>query len=536
MRANKTKSNKTIIPKEYIKNKNLMKDIKSLLKISKNFKIQDIIYSQILQVIENKKLLYKPNIQNFLKEYENKYRKINTEIYIHYENTDYLGAIYQSLMTEGEKNIKGSYYTPKKITEEIVKDLDFNKNQTFLDMCCGSGSYILALNCKNPNLIYGIDNDEIAVMICKFNLIIKYIDIDFTPNIIKANYLTLKDSKKYDYVITNPPWGGKNDKKLVKNMNINDTFSAFLIKGYKQLKENGKLRLLVPKAILNIKSHQNIRKEILTNMNLTKIKIYKEKFTGVITEYVNMEFLKDVKTDEVIIDNKGKKFNITKDIYMNDKDNIFSIITETEHNIIKKIEKNGVFTLKNSIFALGIVTGNNNNKILDKEKENTEKIYTGKEIEKYILKDSNKYIEYKRNEFQQVAPDEYYRQNEKLVYKFINKNLVFAYDDNKRIFLNSANILIPNIQDMSTKVVLAILNSNIINFYYKKRFDEIKVLKNNLIQIPIPQLKNEEKKFIEKEINEIITNKKSDETLQEYLYNLYDFTKEEIYLLKTLDK
>lgn len=38
---------------------------------------------------------------------------------------------------------------------------------------------------------------------------------------------------------------------------------------------------------------------------------------------------------------------------------------------------------------------------------------------------------------------------------------MFAYDDTSSLFLNSANILIPNIPGMSTKTVLAFLNSSL---------------------------------------------------------------------------
>lgn len=90
--------------------------------------------------------------------------------------------------------------------------------------------------------------------------------------------------------------------------------------------------------------------------------------------------------------------------------------------------------------------------------------------------------------FQQVAPDLVYRAKEKLVYKFVSKNLVFAYDNQQRLFLNSANILIPKVQNHSIKTVLAFLNSKLFQYVYHTKFNELKVLKSNLLQLPFPLL------------------------------------------------
>ena len=95
-----------------------------------------------------------------------------------------------------------------------------------------------------------------------------------------------------------------------------------------------------------------------------------------------------------------------------------------------------------------------------------EKIYTGKEIKPYFLEQARHYIFYQRQALQQTAKEEYYRAKEKLVYKFISKKLVFAYDNTGSLFLNSANILIPSIPNMSIKTVMAFLNTPLYQFLY----------------------------------------------------------------------
>jgi hypothetical protein len=87
-----------------------------------------------------------------------------------------------------------------------------------------------------------------------------------------------------------------------------------------------------------------------------------------------------------------------------------------------------------------------------------------------------------------------YRAEEKLIYRFISKDIIFAYDNQKQLTLNSANILIPEIPDYPIKALVAILNSEVMRFVYRKKFNTIKVLRGNLEELPIPILSNNEKK------------------------------------------
>ena len=150
------------------------------------------------------------------------------------------------------------------------------------------------------------------------------------------------------------------------------------------------------------------------------------------------------------------------------------------------------------------MTGDNKNKLFQTPSENMEKIYTGKEIQQFTLKPAKNYLIYDRKNLQQVASDEIYRANEKLVYKFISNKLIFAYDDSQSLFLNSANILIPKIPSMDIKTVMAFLNSELFQFLYMKLFGEIKILKNNLIELLFPQLTDEENNYLKNLVEKIL--------------------------------
>ena len=98
------------------------------------------------------------------------------------------------------------------------------------------------------------------------------------------------------------------------------------------------------------------------------------------------------------------------------------------------------------------------------------------------------YIKFEPSNFQQVANELYYRCKEKLFYRFISSQLVFAYDSHKTLSLNSCNILIPTISGINIKFVMAILNSRVAQFLYKNVFNSVKVLRKHIESIPIPNI------------------------------------------------
>ncbi|MBR2364363.1 MAG: N-6 DNA methylase, partial [Lentisphaeria bacterium] len=119
----------------------------------------------------------------------------------------------------------------------------------------------------------------------------------------------------------------------------------------------------------------------------------------------------------------------------------------------------------------------------------------------------------------------YYRTEEKLVYKFISPRPVFAYDNTGSLFLNSANILIPRIPEISIKSLLAILNSKVLAFYYSVNFGDLKILKNNLQTLPLPALTAEKDRWMSSIVDKILEGKIiDDDLLQREIAHLYALT------------
>lgn len=547
-RANKKLSKKQILPIEYIDTPKNIAEIVKIIDITEknNFSIEDVIYSLAINLLDRNKLLDKVHVKRVLEYYSYKAHMELLTISLPSDESDFLGLVYQSFLSEGQKNIEGSYYTPSKICKEMVRELDFSNEQTFFDPCCGSGAFLLALENVDPKQLYAIDKDPIAVFITKINLLLKFKAFEFSPQVICCDYLEddffSMDNpyliKNYDYIITNPPWGAKNKSITYSScIESSETFSLFFEKAYHQLKEEGIIRFLFPESILNVKTHSDIRKFILKNGSMEKITYHSDHFSGVTTNVIDIMLKKCVPVSKIIVKKNDKEFSLKRDSFYITKNRVFNIIMDEDNEIIKKVRKKGNETLSNSVWALGIVTGDNKTKLKNHLEEGYEAIYTGKEILPFRLKPEKNYVLYDRNTFQQVAKDEYYRAPEKLVYKFISNKLVFAYDNTGSLFLNSANILIPKISGMSIKTVLAFLNSDIYQYLYLVLFSEIKVLKGNLCELPFPIITEEQDNIIASYSDYIIKgNDFYIKKLNDVIYNIFEVNdKERKYITEVIN-
>ncbi|MGN0803959.1 MAG: N-6 DNA methylase [Candidatus Coproplasma sp.] len=542
-RANKRLSTKRITPTEYFSNCNNITDIQGIATtiLEKGYSIADSIFSLAINLLSRENILNHPHVQKVLNEYKLECYTDLKNIKLPCDEPDILGSIYQCLICEGEKNLKGSYYTSSKITKNMTADLDFSKGQTFLDPCCGSGAFLLALNNAMPHQIFGIDNDYIAGFIAKINLLIKYKDIQFIPQIYTCDYLDNSIfnqleclNKKFDYIVTNPPWGAISNN-IDKNSIIssNETFSLFFVKAYNQLNDYGKIRFLFPSAILNVKCHKDVRKFMIASRHLSQIYFYDEGFNGVTTKVVDITLDKGNICDNVKIVKDGNAISMPINTFSQTENMVINALTQTDIEIIQKVKSFSRYNLGQSDWALGVVTGDNKNKLKKEPLAGYEKIYTGKEILPYRLKEATNYILYDRSQFQQVAKDEYYRAEEKLAYKFISNKLVFAYDNSRSLFLNSANILIPKIPNMSVKTVMAFLNSELYQYLYVVLFSEIKVLKGNLIELPFPHISKETNDKLTDLVDCIIGgDEQKIELIQDEIYNIFGISKEQIQHVK----
>lgn len=522
-RANKTGSSRRFIPKERCTNPDTVTFITELLSSEDKASLQNTIYSLSYVLLDRSGCDQKLAVK-FKAEYGRTHTFVQKFAQAELpEDFDLLGTVYQSFLTEGVKNSTGSYYTERSVAQGLLDSLGTKPGATFLDPCCGSGTFLMLA--QNMGLkVSGMDSDPIAVMIAKANLILsgaaEYPDIRVSDFVNRWK----SERRRFDFAATNPPWSSK-----TKNVYA-DVSSFFFMKTLSLLNSGGKLAFLMPISMLNIASHRLFREQLFSDCKLLEIRKFDTKFSGVQTDFVSIlaEKAKPAETFRMIETGEVREIPLSL-FQLTEQKTIFSV-TKPEVEIIYKVLSKGEVSLAGSKWALGIVTGNNKKHLKELPGRGLEPIYTGKEVRPFYIDKPRYYVHFDRDAFQQTAPDEIYRTAPKIIYRFISNHLVFAAERSGALVLNSANILIPNVPELSMEALLALLNSKVYSFIYRVLFGQIKVLRSNLLQLKLPRISPEQDEELKALVLAAEANPTEEiqEKINQAIFNIYDLTDEEI--------
>lgn len=536
-RANKTCSTKLIFPVEDMNNVSNLCHVNSIVDyiLNEHIEVGKALFSISVNLL-NKRVENSQGIAEFI----NEYQCFGTDPYLlnvdlPADEEDLLGVIYQAMTPVGTRSLKGQYYTPRSVAKQVLSSFNLLTDGYVLDPCCGSGNFLCEARVLSPEQLLGVDIDPMAVMIAKVNLMLAYCRVSFIPRIFcgdfpDSNLFNSVDTwltpyrDKISAICTNPPWGAASKAKG------EETFSSFIRRGIDILKDDGLLFYVLPESFGKIKTHAGIRRYVLANASLESVVYLPPLFSGVFTSclYIRARKSSNPMSGSVRIERNGNNIVVNqRDLYM-EEDTPFMAHDPITLDIIDMVRNKGRYNLSNSIWALGIVTGDNKNKVSKKKyRAEWKPVCTGKDVRPYFMSEPTSYVRYVRSELQQVAREDIYNAREKLVYKFISDTLCFAYDNTGVLLLNSANILIPHIPNMSIKTVLAFLNSDIFRFLYRTKFDDMKILKGNLCTLPFPEISHETDVHVTRCVDAIIGgDAKMHQYLQGIIYDIFNLSNE----------
>ena len=108
-------------------------------------------------------------------------------------------------------NVNSSTLIPRPETEELVRYILSHNFSSVLDIGTGSGCIAISI-AKNSNAsIDAIDNSKEALEIAKSNAILNSVDVNFMFNDVFGFSVT----KKYDLIVSNPPYVLNSEKKYM---------------------------------------------------------------------------------------------------------------------------------------------------------------------------------------------------------------------------------------------------------------------------------------------------------------------------------
>ena len=208
-----------------------------------------------------------------------------------YEERHAFGSIYESFLKDLQSaGNSGEYYTPRAVTDFMVKVTKPRLGERVADFACGTGGFLVsALNelyneslTSNENkeiynnTVYGVEKKALPHILCVTNMLLHDID---NPEIIHGNtletdYKEYRKMEKFDLVLMNPPYGG-NEKDSVKanfpmELRSSETADLFMDIIMFRLKKDGRCGIILPDGFLfgTDNAKVNIKKKLLEEFNL----------------------------------------------------------------------------------------------------------------------------------------------------------------------------------------------------------------------------------------------------------------------------
>ena len=243
----------------------------------------------------------------------------------------------------------GEYYTPRPLIRAIIQVVRPRIGERIYDGACGSAGFLCeafeyltdrartaltttaltttALAKLQAKTFYGKEKKSLAYVIGIMNMILHGIE---APNIIHTNTLAenladIQEKDRYEVVLANPPFGGKERPEVQQNFPIRTSETAFLFLQHfiKILKAGGRGGIVIKNTFLSNTDNASVslRKLLLESCNLHTVLVCPQMtFTGAGVKTVVLFFEKGTPTRKVWYYQLDPGRNLGKTNPLNDAD------------------------------------------------------------------------------------------------------------------------------------------------------------------------------------------------------------------------
>jgi type I restriction-modification system DNA methylase subunit len=404
------------------------------------------------------------------------------------------------------------------------------------------------------------------------------------PQIFSASHSERSEEPKgFDVVIGNPPYvfGGVYGIEDYEKIYFQRTykcgkgkvnlFAIFIERSLSLLKHKGLQGFIIPNTILRVTSYKHAREYLLKNYNIREIvDLGTGVFKGATTSSIILiiEQASDNQNEVSVRQNiDGVKKSFDQSMFAKDEYVLNIRTDEKKEKILKKL-KRGSFDLglicKEMIFGV-VITKNQNELVFPNNKSGLKPFVEGKDISRYYIKPIGKYLLYEPSKLHRPRTKAIFEVKEKIIIQRITggKYPLNATYDNKQLYNKESinNIILKRDVGYSIFFILGLINSKLINWFYRTSFTNeskltVNLSKTYLSKIPVKECVDEEQKRIYDKIvnhskamlifHDKLANTKTpqetatlqrqiaatDNQIDQLVYKLYGLTEEEIKIVE----
>ena len=198
--------------------------------------------------------------------------KISAVDFNNLSERQHFGDIYEQILNDLQSaGNAGEYYTPRAVTAFMVDRIDPHPGETLLDPACGTGGF---LTCSIRHMrdryvkrpedekamqagLRGVEKKQLPHMLCVTNMLLHGVeDAGFVrhDNTLARPYISYTQSDRVDIVLTNPPFGGREEDGIESNFpahfRTRETADLFLALIIRLLKPGGRAAVVLPDGTL----------------------------------------------------------------------------------------------------------------------------------------------------------------------------------------------------------------------------------------------------------------------------------------------